>query len=88
MSYRLEFTPRATKAWKHLDEVTREQFRKKLKERLDHPRVPKDAMHFGANHYKIKLKEKGYRLVYQVDDHRILVLVVEIGRRDRIYDQF
>ena len=88
MSYRLEFTPTATKAWKRLDSVTQEQFRKKLKERLLSPRVPKDAMHFRTNHYKIKLKDKGYRLIYMVDDERVLVLVVEIGRRDSIYDQF
>ena len=86
MSYELEFTPKATKAWKRLDAVTREQFRKKLSERLEHPRVPKDAMRFASNRYKIKLKDKGYRLVYDVDDRRIVVIVIEIGRRDEIYD--
>lgn len=32
--------------------------------------------------YKIKLKNAGYRLVYQVDDNRIIVTVVAVGKRE------
>lgn len=86
MSYELEFEPSALKAWKKLDSVTRSQFKRKLDERLQGPRVPKDALHTWANHYKIKLRDKGYRLIYRVIDNRLTVLVVDVGRRDRIYD--
>lgn len=86
MIYDLEFEPSALKAWKKLDSVTRDQAKRKLAERLHNPRVPKDALHNRPNHYKIKLRDKGYRLIYVVDDKRVIVLVVEIGRRDRIYD--
>jgi len=87
MIYELEFEPSALRAWKKLDSVTRDQFKRKLGERLHNPRMPKDALHSLANHYKIKLRDKGYRLIYVVDDKRVVVLVVEIGRRDRIYDE-
>lgn len=86
MSYDLEFEPRALKLWKKLDSVTRDQFKCKLDERLRTPRVPKDALHNYPNHYKIKLRDKGYRLIYRVVETRITVLVVDVGRRDRIYD--
>ena len=86
MSYELEFEPQALRAWKKLDSVTRDQFKRKLSERLVNPRVPKDALHFRANHYKIKLRDKGYRLIYVGDDGRVTVVVVDVGRRDRIYD--
>ena len=86
MSFELEFEPSALKAWRKLDPVTRDYFRRKLAERLENPRVPKDALHFRANHYKIKLRDKGYRLIYVVDDGRVTVVVVDVGRRDRIYD--
>ena len=33
--------------------------------------------------YKIKLRAAGFRLVYRVDDERIVVVVVAIGKRDR-----
>jgi mRNA interferase RelE/StbE len=87
MIYDLEFEPTALRAWKKLDSVTRDQFKRKLDERLHNPRVPKDALHNRSNHYKIKLRDKGYRLIYVVNDKRVVVLVVEIGRRDRIYDE-
>lgn len=87
MRYELDFEPNALKAWKKLDHETREMFRSKLRERLDHPRVPQDALHFMPHHYKIKLREKGYRLIYSVKDHEVLVLVVAVGHRDEIYDR-
>jgi mRNA interferase RelE/StbE len=86
MSYELEFEPRALRAWKKLDSVTRAQFKRKLEERLQGPRVPKDALHNWQNHYKIKLRDKGYRLIYSVLDSRLTVLVVDVGRRDSIYE--
>jgi mRNA interferase RelE/StbE len=86
MSYELEFEPRALKAWKKLDAVTQSQFKRKLEERLQGPRVPKDALQSWPDHYKIKLRDKGYRLIYSVIDNRLVVLVVDVGRRGSIYD--
>jgi mRNA interferase RelE/StbE len=88
MTYELTFLPRAQKQWRKLDSVTRSQFQAKLRERLEQPRVPKDALHFRPHHYKIKLHDKGYRLIYLVDDNRIIVVVMAVGRRDSIYDDF
>ena len=33
--------------------------------------------------YKIKLRNAGYRLVYEVRDREVLVLVVAVGKRER-----
>jgi mRNA interferase RelE/StbE len=35
------------------------------------------------DHYKIKLRQLGYRLVYRVDDETITVLVIAVGKRER-----
>jgi len=35
-----------------------------------------------SNFYKIKLKALGYRLVYEVLDHRLVIVVIAVGRRD------
>jgi mRNA interferase RelE/StbE len=83
MSYRLEFLPSARKEWDKLGSTLREQFKKKLAERLFNPRVPADALHSMADHYKIKLRAAGYRLVYRIEDERITVVVVAVGRRER-----
>ncbi|CDZ49287.1 type II toxin-antitoxin system RelE family toxin [Neorhizobium galegae] len=83
MTYRLEFLPSARKEWDSLGQTLREQFKKKLTERLSHPRVPGDALRGMADHYKIKLRSAGYRLVYRVEDERITVVAVAVGRRER-----
>ncbi|MEZ5805520.1 MAG: type II toxin-antitoxin system RelE family toxin [Afipia sp.] len=83
MSYELEFLESALKEWKALDANTREQFRKKLRERCENPHVPSAKLRGSSDRYKIKLRSAGYRLVYTVEDDRLVVLVIAIGRRDR-----
>lgn len=83
MSYRLEFLPSALKEWEKLGATLKQQFVKKLKQRLTHPRVPGDALHGMPDHYKIKLRQAGYRLVYRVEDEIVTVIVVAIGKRER-----
>lgn len=83
MTFRLEFRSTAEKVWRKLGATVRMQFQHKLAERLEQPRVPKDALHGFPDHYKIKLRDAGYRLVYRVDDKTITVLVVAIGKRER-----
>jgi mRNA interferase RelE/StbE len=83
MTYEIEFLQSALKEWKKLDANTREQFRKKLKERCENPRVPAAKLRDSSDRYKIKLRSVGYRLVYAVNDDRLVVLVIAIGKRER-----
>jgi len=39
MSYKLSFHPKALKEWKKLDVSINEQFKKKLAERLESPKI-------------------------------------------------
>ena len=82
-TYELDFTPSALKEWKKLGSTLKEQFKKKLNERLHNPRVPKDRLSGDTNLYKIKLRSAGYRLVYEVNDHIITILVLSVGKRER-----
>jgi mRNA interferase RelE/StbE len=83
MPYRLEFLPSALKEWDKLGATLKEQLRKKLEERLEVPRIPASALHGMQDHYKIKLRQSGYRLVYRVDDGRVTVVVIAVGKRER-----
>ncbi|AZE14667.1 mRNA interferase RelE [Pseudomonas chlororaphis subsp. aureofaciens] len=83
MTYKLQFLPSARKEWDKLGHTLREQFKKKLAEHLEMPRVPADALHGMADCYKIKLKASGYRLVYQVIEDQVVVSVVAVGKRER-----
>ena len=83
MSYKLKFLPTALKEWKKLDDITRIQLKKKLQERLEFPHVPSCQLSGFKNHYKIKLRASMYRLVYEVSDEEVYVLVIAIGKRDK-----
>ena len=83
MSYKLKFLPTALKEWKKLDSSTQVQLKKKLKERLEVPHVPSSQLSGFENHYKIKLRASGYRLVYEVIDNELFVLVIAVGKRDK-----
>lgn len=68
MSYKLKFLPSALKEWNKIGATIREQLKKKLRERLEEPEVLADRLHGFKNHYKIKLRSSGYRLVYEVEE--------------------
>ena len=82
MTYKLLFIKQAQREWKKLNPPIREQFKKKLKERLKHPHVKHDKLSGFNNVYKIKLRSSGFRLVYEVVDERVVVIVVAIGKRE------
>ncbi|MFM9992350.1 MAG: type II toxin-antitoxin system RelE family toxin [Burkholderiaceae bacterium] len=82
-TYSLEFHVLALKEWKKLDGAIRSQIQKALKNRLQDPKVPSAKLRGDLqNAYKIKLRDVGYRLVYQVIDQRLVIVIVAIGRRD------
>ncbi|NMZ54143.1 type II toxin-antitoxin system RelE family toxin [Pseudomonas lundensis] len=87
--YEVEWNPKALKELRQLDGAVRLQFLRKLQERQSHPRVPGDALYGLKDCYKIKLRGAGYRLVYRVEDERIVILVLAIGKRERslVYEQ-
>ena len=83
MSYELGFHPKALAEFRKLDRPIADQFKAKLKERLETPRVPGAQVRGGKDLYKIKLRTVGYRLVYQVQDEKVLILVLSVGKRER-----
>jgi mRNA interferase RelE/StbE len=83
MSYSLEFLAPALREWKKFNSTVREQFKNKLTEHLENPRVPAAQLRGSADRYKIKLRDVGYRLVYSVDDKTVVVTVIAVVGRDR-----
>jgi mRNA interferase RelE/StbE len=85
MTYELAFNEDALKEWKKLDNSIRSQFKKLLLRRLQAPHVPSARLHGHdmQNVYKIKLRDLGYRLVYEVIDLTVTVLVLSVAKRDK-----
>ena len=82
-TYELEFDEAALKEWQDQAGSIRALFKKQLAKRLIAPHVPSARLHGDLqNTYKIKLRDAGYRLVYEVIDQRLVVVVIAVGRRD------
>ena len=83
MTFKLRFHELALIEWNKLDGSIKSQFKKKLAERLEQPRLKSSALSGMKDCYKIKLRQVGYRIVYRVDDNIVSVTVIAAGKRDK-----
>ena len=85
MSFELRFEPDALKEWQALDKSVREPLKKKLAKRLEAPHVANERLHHRLSScYKIKNDKTGHRLIYRVIDEQVVVLVLAVGKRERL----
>jgi mRNA interferase RelE/StbE len=85
MVFELKFELEALSEWKKLDKSVREPLKKKLSKRLENPHVPKDRLFANlAGCYKIKNNKTGHRLIYQVIDSQLVVLVLAVDERSEL----
>jgi len=81
--YTLKFHDAAAQEWIELDKGVRDRLLKVLERRLVEPRVPSALLKANLKGlYKIKLQKSGHRLVYEVSDEVLTVLVVAVGKHD------
>ncbi len=81
--YRLQFHPDALEEWHGLDGSVKKPLKRLLAKRLDAPHVPgSELTHDLRGCYKIKLKKQGVRLVYDVQDDVLIVMVLAVDRRE------
>ena len=80
--FELDFKESALKEWRSLDPSARERLKKKLERRLENPHVQAEALSGElAGCYKIKDNRSGIRLVYDVIENDVVVLVLSVGPR-------
>ncbi len=84
MSYELEFHIEALKEWRKLNKSVQTQFNKKLTKVLDNPEIPANRLRGVQNRYKVKLRDAGFRLVYEVQGERLIVVVIAVGKREKL----
>ena len=83
--YALEFAPRAIRSLGKLDRPIAERIRAATEALRDDPR-PSGARMLTGMHgvWRIRVA-KDYRIVYTLDDDRLVILVVDAGHRREIY---
>lgn len=77
------FLPEALDEFRALDGSVRANVKKLLEKRLNEPHVPGSELHGDlANCYKIKLLRQGIRLVYRVENEKLIILVLAVDKRE------
>ena len=56
---------------------------KKMKALCEDPRPPGSVKLSGMEYYRIR--QGDYRIIYEIEDNRLIVVVVKIGHRREIY---
>ena len=83
--YALEFAPKALRAMRKLDRPVVERIKAATDALREDPR-PSGARMLTGIHGVLRIRVAGdYRVLYTVDDDRLVVLVVDSGHRREIY---
>ena len=83
--YALEFAPKALRALRKLDRLVVARIREAAEALRDEPR-PTGAKMLTGTHGVWRIRVAGdYRVVYTVDDDKLVVLIVDAGHRRQIY---
>lgn len=84
MSYAVLLAPAAERQLKALDKPLQQRMTKRLARLGDNPRPPGvDKLAGEDNLYRVR--EGEYRIVYTIQDKKLIVLVVKIGHRKEVY---
>ena len=83
----VEFNDASAKAFRKLDGKTQRAIKAKLQElqALQDPGVlAKPLMHDLKGRWRLRVGS--YRVIFSTEKQRLVILVVDIGRRDSVYD--
>ncbi len=84
MRYRIEWRPRARKAFLALDKPVRRRIGEAVDALAADPRPAAAKMITGA-HGVLRIRVGDYRVVYTIDEGELIVLVLDAGHRSEIY---
>lgn len=89
MTYRIEFTADALKALKKMDKHTASLIFAWIKKNLDGCENPRQhGKGLSANKAGLwRYRVGDYRLIADIQDDKVIILVLNIGHRREVYDQ-
>jgi len=82
--YRIEFSHRAAKAYRVLPEEMRRRIEPKIDALAENPR-PHGARKIEGQETAFRLRVGDYRIVYEVHDRALIVMVMIVGHRREVY---
>ena len=84
MRYNIDVKPSAKKALAKIPQPHRRRIAKRIDRLADDPQ-PSDAKKLSAESALFRVRVGDYRIIYQIEDDALLVLVVRIGTRGDVY---
>lgn len=84
MAYEVIVKPSAAKAIRKLDRTTQRRIVRLLEHLAEHPR-PEGVVKMQGEENLWRLRIGDYRLIYEVHDDRLVVLVLRVGHRRDVY---
>ncbi len=84
MTYEVEITPAAKRQIKKLTKSIQQLIVERLEELVDNPRPPGVIkMEAEENLYRVRVGD--YRIIYEIQDSVLLIVVVKVGHRANVY---
>ena len=84
MKYKVEFKKSAAKALKLIPKSDQKRIARKIDSLAESPQDPNTTKLKGDNPFH-KVRIGNYRVIYEIQDDILLILIVKIGRRKDIY---
>ena len=84
MHYTIEFRPAVLKSLKHYPQKDLVKIKKKIEELKNNLPSPNITKMKGNNPFH-KIRSGDYRIIYEIHDDRVIILIVKIGHRKDIY---
>lgn len=86
MKYEVELTPRASKYLHSLQKKIARQIVGRLEALADDPR-PRGCEKIKSDRERYRIRSGNYRIIYEVRDNVLMVLVVRIDHRQSVYER-
>ncbi len=87
MSYTIRFTPKAAKQVRNLDSATAKRIRDFLEQKLSKLDNPRQLGKKLVNEEFWRYRVGDYRILTNIDDDQILILIVEVAHRRAVYNK-
>lgn len=84
MDYKIQIKPSAQKELAKVPQPQRGRIAKRIDRLAADPR-PKDSKKLSTEQSLYRVRVGDYRVIYQIEDDKLLVLVVRIGSRGDVY---
>ena len=84
MQYSVEFRPAVLKSLKRLPKKDLRRIKKRIDEVAENLPDPVTTKMKGNNSFH-KIRSGDYRVIYEIHDNRLVILVVKIGHRKDVY---